>query len=743
MRKLQLLTSLVLLTTVPSMLVHPHDVLMRSATQAQGINDEEAETAKDYSLSYDDMLRLFDEIESGELENKCTSQDLENVKHFVAFLAKEGVLPDDSDESLSLDHDIEELLNGEANLYESPFSFADPGEYQYMIVPAVLNKHGEIVLCKSWLHKQWKHVKKFAKKHKKALIIGAAVVVAAAAVVVAVAAASTATAGAAAGAASAAGAAAGSSDSHHKADKSDSVELETPSGEEAAHEAPILKAAIDDQISSFKENIVQSGFFGPTHPSEEEELSWEENGRALGSLFAHDSYQNLQHQLPCHPRLSQEIREINSKHTFPIPGGDQGVAIGHPEIDRKFSTDYGYLYLNSDPDVDFNTLSYQIRGERALSLGYYNQAVQDLSKAIEANPDNPHPYLERGMAHFGLGQYDRSLEDYERFTSQTPNPLSVSEFSLGFAKGLPQGVYESGEGLFLFMADFVRHPIQTSGQIVSSVSTLVDLVRRDEWGVVAEALSPEIHQLVTQWDILPAEKKGELAGYAIGKHGADILVPGALAKVAGKSVTSAQELTSVCKHIQRAQETLVLETAAGMGGSAKIGEVVEAGKKTAFLAEELGLTTQEMGQLKKTGELEIAIAKNYEHLNLSVQNSIELHKKARDILKPYVKKPMPENQIRMHIHETGIPTFSRPKGIPENYIVRITDRGAGMEYVHPTNRHLSIRVMPGKLHSPHLHQQKPYVIQMKDGKAFDKFGNLVSHENPEAHIPINEFIFRE
>lgn len=91
----------------------------------------------------------------------------------------------------------------------------------------------------------------------------------------------------------------------------------------------------------------------------------------------------------------------------------------------------------------------------------------------------------------------------------------------------------------------------------------------------------------------------------------------------------------------------------------------------------------------------------------------------------------------------GIPTFPRPKGIPEDYIVRISGKGAGMEYVHPTNSHLSVRVMPRKPHSPFPHQQKPYVIQMKDGAAFDKHGNLIPHEFPEAHIPINEFVYRE
>ena len=51
--------------------------------------------------------------------------------------------------------------------------------------------------------------------------------------------------------------------------------------------------------------------------------------------------------------------------------------------------------------------------------------------------------------------------------------------------------------------------------------------------------------------------------------------------------------------------------------------------------------------------------------------------------------------------------------------------------------------MPGKPHSPLPHQQKPYVIQMKEGMAIDKFGKKVSPDSVEAHIPLEEFMYRE
>ena len=54
-----------------------------------------------------------------------------------------------------------------------------------------------------------------------------------------------------------------------------------------------------------------------------------------------------------------------------------------------------------------------------------------------------------------------------------------------------------------------------------------------------------------------------------------------------------------------------------------------------------------------------------------------------------------------------------------------------------------IRVMPGKPHSPFPHQQKPYVIQMESGKAIDRIGNRISPDAPEAHIPLEDYFYRE
>ena len=50
------------------MLVYPQVTLPKATFQVQRVNYEEKNVQSDYMLSYDDMLSLLDEIESGELE---------------------------------------------------------------------------------------------------------------------------------------------------------------------------------------------------------------------------------------------------------------------------------------------------------------------------------------------------------------------------------------------------------------------------------------------------------------------------------------------------------------------------------------------------------------------------------------------------------------------------------------------------------------------------------------------------
>lgn len=179
--------------------------------------------------------------------------------------------------------------------------------------------------------------------------------------------------------------------------------------------------------------------------------------------------------------------------------------------------------------------------------------------------------------------------------------------------------------------------------------------------------------------------------------------------------------------------------------ASKFREAIQASQKSAIIAEELGFSAQEITHLQKSGSLDKVVASTFENLvsDKAMLHSLDRFKKAETFLKPYGGKYLPEMQIRELIHQTGIKTFPRPNGIPENYRIKLTNKSGGMKYVHPDNEGTYVRIMPGKPHSPYPHQKEPYVNHRINGSSLDKFGKIVANDAPEAHIPINEFIYRE
>jgi RHS repeat-associated protein len=83
----------------------------------------------------------------------------------------------------------------------------------------------------------------------------------------------------------------------------------------------------------------------------------------------------------------------------------------------------------------------------------------------------------------------------------------------------------------------------------------------------------------------------------------------------------------------------------------------------------------------------------------------------------------------------------KPKGIPQDWICKPSRKGGGVQYINPINPHDRIRVMPGNPHSPNLKQQNPYVKRQVNGQFFDKYGNIVQGDTPDAHISLDEFLF--
>ncbi len=575
-----------LLVTTPTLNIYPNnDLPVVPIQRSFDIPDPR-------NFSYDEAMDLLALIESDSFEERCSLEQLDQVNHLISFLAMEGAT---EDEKVDLATSIATLLEKNDNQY----AYWIDSNIPYIAKPAIF-RDGSLnaVLCKSWFKKQWDQTRKFVKEHKKEIIIGVIIVVAVTVVIVTAVVLSSSAAGAAAGGIAASGGALASESSHpYQNDHSSLSDLS---------EAKPLTTSLQEQMSAFKENVAQQQLGAI---SETNGISMEENGRIVGSLFAHKTVDTLATQAAENPFLGYELQNLGNHSYYPPPKWASGLGPSpHTAIDSAFSTNYSPACIGNNADL--NTLTYQARGDWALSSGCYSQAVQDFGNAIQNDPSNSSSYLGRGLAHFELGHYEESIADYNTYVSQAKEPFSVTDFSVGFAQGLPKGIYDSGEGILLFVTDLARHPIQTGEKVYESISTLSGLAKSGEWSLIGETLSPELHQLVSEWDTLSAKEKGELSGYAFGKHGADILLPGAAAKAVAKGGVAAKELGAICKNLQSAEKLLILEAAAeGSSAGMNVSETMISTRKALAAGEDLGLSAREIAGLKQSGELEQVIGK--------------------------------------------------------------------------------------------------------------------------------------
>lgn len=581
--------ALILLLVTPGLAVHTPSEVYAAEEYCDEQPDAFTQLQNGLPLTYDGILKLIEDIEEGELEKRCSLEDLDKINHFLVSLARQGLLP--SDDEAALEESIEELYSQD----DSP-QYAFWTDSSYSIVPAVLSGPFHAILCKSWVQKQWKQTKEFVKENKKPLIIAAAVIVAAVTVIVIVAA----TAGAAspaipavvAAAAGAAGAEVASSD--HKESKESKI-IPFPSNAKSGEESSLVQSAIDGEILAFKGNIDREQFLKPKNT----DSMLEESGRILGQAFARQSLDTLQKYAASNPPFLKELQEI-SPSTNPI------------SIDKAFSLDDS-LYFMRNPDMGFNENMHHLRGEYALNLHDYNQAVYDFGKVIELNPDNHDAYLDRAIAHLGTKQYDLSTEDYQRYLEKKPSVLKdMIDYHIGYHKGVFEGIGESLKQSFLFAVDLNFRPISTIAEVIQGCVSLGKLAYFREWKTIQEVLVPEARDLAARWDSFSPEEKGEYAGYLFGKYGGDIMIQGAALKAFSKSSKAAKELSIACQSFQKAEKVLMVEALAGSAGKLESMSLETMSKiaqpETVVTARELGFTTRELAQLENVRKVENSIS---------------------------------------------------------------------------------------------------------------------------------------
>ena len=398
------------------------------------------------------------------------------------------------------------------------------------------------------------------------------------------------------------------------------------------------------------------------------------------------------------------------------------------------------------PDSLLNSSAVE-HARAAVDMGCYQYAIENLNQVLSNDPNNSIAYLERSAAHFGLEKYDSFIQDFEAYDRLAQKNSLQRSFAItkDISKSLGKGIMDSARGIGILVVDLVKEPKNTLSQVFDGFEQLSEMAKSNEWKEIGEVLFPEVAHLVKDWAMLEAKDRLELIAYSFGKYGADILIPGASAKIASKSVNNLKNLFRVRNTLRLAERTLVLESMTTLDSAPKIAKAVELNQNILNASSEAGLSARELFKLKEAGKLNGNYVQVYEAIFPSIieRESFELFQKAEAFLKPYRNTIMPESQIRELIQQAGIQTFPRPAGIPENFVVRITKKGGGIEYFDPLNPGASVRVMPGKPHSPNPSQKAPYVVHEKCQKAFNKFGDLIEAELSEAHIPLEEFVYRE
>ncbi|KRA74685.1 hypothetical protein ASD78_10125 [Lysobacter sp. Root667] len=84
-----------------------------------------------------------------------------------------------------------------------------------------------------------------------------------------------------------------------------------------------------------------------------------------------------------------------------------------------------------------------------------------------------------------------------------------------------------------------------------------------------------------------------------------------------------------------------------------------------------------------------------------------------------------------------------PDGVPDHWKIRPSHENNGAWLFDPQNKGNAMRLMPGDPTSPFPNSQNPYVRWQRNGHALDANGNVLpSKKTPDAHIPINDFMFK-
>lgn len=358
-----------------------------------------------------------------------------------------------------------------------------------------------------------------------------------------------------------------------------------------------------------------------------------------------------------------------------------------------------------------------MKGTAQSEIGLFNEAILTLSHYIDKHPNHREAYIERAIAQFEIGRLQDALQDFVT-TGLKGRPVNADwKDELDFSRGLIKGIAEDGLGAFanFFPAALsnisglshglwalVTTPEQTTKAMYNACQEAYQYIRSEGFDEVIHTVVPEFRTLIQEGEKLSYLEQGELIGKVIGRIGIEFI----LLKGTTKGV-------KIYRDLRKANAMLSLERMA-----------------TSIEAEQILLNCHKQWW-SKTAPIIEEIQSNGGRLG-------------DQLYKTFRKQQLSEFQVRKILHQAGFKTFPRPKGIPQNWTVKISRNGGGMRYVSSANEQFEVRIMPGNPDAKWPSQKQPYVVHKTDCGWLSKEGIIYqSNQSPEIHIPLKEYDFNK
>ncbi len=255
-------------------------------------------------------------------------------------------------------------------------------------------------------------------------------------------------------------------------------------------------------------------------------------------LFVTSTLQRLYES--CIAKQHDNLRAIYEYGFMKFKQGDHKTATNSMQQLIRLSLQTGNpTYLRADTYIKLGIAC-------SMSLEYA-QAVEALTQAIEAHTAGERAYLERAIAHFEQGNFDAAISDYlasgKQNTFSAPDLPSTIDFakglSLGASHGLLIGLKEAPASIFYALQGAgqalwagVKDPLGVPKQLVDALLPVIEYLQEEDLATIGQDMIPELRELLTNWNTLEWQSRGEKTGFILGKYGITVFGCYGSAKVA-------------------------------------------------------------------------------------------------------------------------------------------------------------------------------------------------------------------